>query len=278
MKAPISRWCARCAGSWKSDVKRVRSYIVSVLMLAAVWKLLSMLISTAVLPSPESALAAFGPALLTAEFWKHFGASALRVTSAMATAWLAGFPLGILLGYHRRADRLLSPFVFLTYPIPKIVLLPIFLVLFGLGDAPKILMIALIIGYQIVVTTRDAVLGIDKKYFDSFRSLGGTAPQAVVHILIPASLPQAFTALRIGTGTGIAVLFFIESFATATGLGFLIMDAWGRFDYDAMFVGIIGMSVLGVLLYEAFNYLEKHLCTWKYLEAGRARPDDTQTE
>jgi NitT/TauT family transport system permease protein len=239
-----------------------------------VWKLLSTMISTAILPPPESALTAFALALGRIEFWRHFGASALRVTSAMAAAWLTGFPLGIAMGYHRRTDRLLSPFVFLTYPIPKIVLLPVFLVLFGLGDTPKILMIALIIGYQIVVTTRDAVLGIDKKYFDSFRSLGGSAPQAVVHILMPAALPQAFTALRIGTGTGIAVLFFIESFATATGLGFLIMDAWGRFDYNAMFVGIIGMSLLGVLLYEVFNYLEKHVCAWNYLKAGRSEFED----
>ena len=107
------------------------------------------------LPPPEQAFAAFGNALKTALFWKHFGVSAFRVSAAMALAWLAGFPLGILMGYSRTADRLLSPILFLTYPIPKIVLLPIFLILFGLGDAPKILMIALIMGYQIVVATRD---------------------------------------------------------------------------------------------------------------------------
>jgi NitT/TauT family transport system permease protein len=193
----------------------------------------------------------------------------MRVAAAMALAWLLGFPFGLFLGYHRRADRLLSPFVFLTYPIPKIVLLPVFLVLFGLGNLSKILMIALIIGYQIVVTSRDAVLGLDKKYIDAFRSLGGSPAQTVRHVIIPAAQPNAFTALRIGTGTGIAVLFFVESFATSKGLGFLIMDAWGRFAYDQMFVGIIGMSLLGVVLYEVFNALEKTLCAWKYLESGR---------
>jgi NitT/TauT family transport system permease protein len=250
-------------------MRRLPYYIISLLLLILAWKLISLVLSTRILPAPESALAAFARSLCRAAFWRHLGASAYRVTTAMATAWIIGFPLGILIGHHQRTDRLLSPFVFLTYPIPKIVLLPVFLVLFGLGDLSKILMIALSLGYQVVVTTRDAVQGIDKKYFDSFRSLGGTARQAVAHILIPAALPQAFTALRIGTGTGIAVLFFIESFATSTGLGFLIIDAWGRFDYDAMFVGILGMSLLGVLLYEVFNLLEKHLCAWKYLEAGR---------
>lgn len=247
----------------------------AVILLLAAWKALAVGLGSNLLPAPEEALAALGQAVKTGAFWGHFAASALRVSAALALAWLGGFPAGILLGYNRRADRLLSPFVFLTYPIPKIVLLPVFLVLFGLGDFAKIFMIALIIGYQILVATRDGVRGIDKHYIDSFRSLGGDAAALVRHVLVPAALPHGFTALRIGTGTGIAVLFFVESFATARGLGYLIMDAWGRFDYRLMFVGIIGMSLLGVVLYEVFNYLEHTLCAWKQLDAGRAkRPRD----
>ncbi len=249
-------------------MKAIR-YTLSGVLLILCWKLFSMGLSSAMLPPPEQAFAAFGEALKTALFWKHFGVSAFRVSAAMALAWLAGFPLGILMGYSKAVDRLLSPILFLTYPIPKIVLLPIFLILFGLGDAPKILMIALIMGYQIVVATRDGVLRLDEKYIQSFRSLGGTRLQAIYHVVIPAALPQGFTALRIGTGTGIAVLFFVESFATATGLGFYIMDAWGRFDYVQMFIGIIAMSLLGVLLYAFFNYLEQNLCAWNFLESGR---------
>ena len=244
-------------------------YILSGMLLLLGWKLLSLGLSSVILPAPEQAFSAFADALKTARFWKHFGISAFRVSAAMAIAWLAGFPLGILMGYSRTADRILSPILFLTYPIPKIVLLPIFLILFGLGDAPKILMIALIMGYQIVVATRDSVLRLDEKYIHSFRSLGGSRLQAVYHVVIPAALPQGFTALRIGTGTGIAVLFFVESFATATGLGFAIMDAWGRFDYAQMFTGIIAMSLLGVLLYAFFNYLEQNICAWNFLESGR---------
>jgi 4-hydroxybenzoate polyprenyltransferase len=247
-------------------------YIAAVLLLLAAWKAMAVGLGSTLLPAPEEALAALGQAAKTRAFWGHFGASAYRVSAALALAWLCAFPAGILLGYHRRADRLLSPLVFLTYPIPKIVLLPVFLVLFGLGDMAKIFMIALIIGYQILVATRDGVRGIDRHYIDSFRSLGGDAAALVRHVLVPAALPHGFTALRIGTGTGIAVLFFVESFATARGLGYLIMDAWGRFDYRLMFVGIIGMSLLGVALYEGFNYLEHTFCAWKQLEAGRAQP------
>jgi putative 4-hydroxybenzoate polyprenyltransferase len=255
-------------------MKLFNRYLVSGLLLFVAWKVIATGISASILPPPEVAFTAFGHAVKTAEFWGHFSVSAGRVISAMAVAWMVAFPLGILLGYHRNIDELVAPFVFLTYPVPKIVLLPVFLVLFGLGDFSKIFMIALIIGYQILVTTRDSVLHLDKKYIDSFRSMGGTPAQTIQHVIVPAALPGAFTALRISTGTGIAVLFFVESFATSRGLGYFIMDAWGRFSFDLMFAGIIGMSLLGVVLYEFFNYLEKAVCAWKYIESGRiVKPD-----
>ena len=243
-------------------------YLLTCALLLLVWKVLSLSLSSAMLPSPEAAMVAFARAITTVAFWQHFLVSGYRVVSAMALAWLLAFPAGLVLGFHRRTDTLLAPFVFLTYPIPKIVFLPIFLVVFGLGDFSKIFMIALIIGYQILVTTRDSVLGLDREYIDSFRSLGGTVPQTLQHVVIPAALPQAFTSLRIGTGTGIAVLFFVESVATQKGLGFFIMDSWGRFDNERMFVGIIGMSILGVCLYEIVNHLERKLCAWKFLKTA----------
>lgn len=246
-------------------------YMLAAAALIAAWKVLSAVVSSAVLPPPETAFAAFGAALKTWAFWTHFAASALRVASAMALAWLVAFPVGLWLGVHQRSDALLSPVIFLTYPIPKIVLLPVFLVLFGLGDMARVAMIALIIGYQVLVATRDAAAGLDQKYLDSFRSLGGTGMDTLRHVVVPAALPGGFTALRIGTGTGVAVLFFVESFATSQGLGFVIMDAWGRFAYDSMFVGILGMSLLGVGLYEVVNYLERTLCAWRFLESSRSR-------
>lgn len=251
-------------------MKGMGRYMISGFLLLLTWKILALALGSSVLPSPEAAFRAFGREIKTVIFWGHFGSSAFRVGAAMALAWGVAFPLGILLGYFRRLDSLVTPLVFLTYPIPKIVLLPVFLLLMGLGNTSKVLMIALIAGYQILVATRDGVLGMDKKHMDSFRSMGGGTWQALRHVLIPVALPHGFTALRIGTGAGIAVLFFVESFATSQGLGFFIMDSWGRAAYDRMFAGIIGMSLLGVLLYEICNYLERNLCTWKLLETGRA--------
>ena len=246
-------------------------YLLALAALLALWHIGSLALGDFPLPRPLDVLRAFAHALGTADFWGHAGASAWRVLAAMSLAWLVAFPLGLSLGHMRMADAFLSPFVFLTYPLPKIVLLPLFLTLFGLGDLPRVLLIALTTGYQILVVTRASAKGLDKKYLDSFRSLGGTPLQALRHVLVPAALPDAMTALKVASGTAVAVLFMAESFATRRGLGFLIMDAWGRGDQLEMFTGILAMSALGVGLYELCDLLERKSCRWRALHRGGGR-------
>lgn len=240
-------------------------YGAVLLVIGVLWKLAAVAMGGVILPHPEEALRVFFFAMTTQLFWEHFGVSAYRAVTAMGLAWIVAFPLGLVMGSVKRVDDLLAPFIFLTYPVPKIVLLPIFLLLLGLGDAAKIAMIALILGYQILVTTRDGVKSVHPKYFDSVRSLGGKPWDVLREVLLPAALPHGFTALRLGTGVSVAVLFFVESFATQRGLGYMIMDAWGAMDYLTMFTGILGMSMMGAALYEIANLLERKACRWMFL-------------
>jgi NitT/TauT family transport system permease protein len=243
-------------------LQSVKPYILTLVIILLAWKGLSSILSKVIFPAPEDVIGAFGLALFTKTFWLHFLASAYRALMAMVIAWLVGFPLGILMGHFKKVDQTLSPFVYLTYPVPKVVLLPIVLLLFGLGDLSKILIISLILGYQVLVTTRDGVKSIPKEYLKSIYSLGASNWQVMKEGLIPAALPYGFTALRLNSGVSVAVLFFVESFATETGLGFLIMDAWGMMAFDDMFIGIFGMSLLGVSINEMVNLLEKRFCPW----------------
>jgi len=247
---------------WASVLGR---YAGVILFIGVVWKLAAVALGGVILPHPEEAVRVFLFAMTTQLFWEHFFVSAYRAVAAMAIAWGIAFPLGLIMGSVKRVDDLLAPFVFLTYPVPKIVLLPIFLLLLGLGDSAKIAMIAVILGYQILVTTRDGVKSVHPKYFDSIRSLGGSRWDLFREVLLPAALPHGFTALRLGTGVSVAVLFFVESFATSRGLGYMIMDAWGAMDYLTMFTGILGMSMMGAALYEIANLLERRICRWMFL-------------
>ena len=96
--------------------------------------------------------------------------------------------------------------------------------------------------------------------------MGGTTREAIRHIYIPAALPALFTSLKVASGTAVAVLFLAESFATTTGLGFLIMDAWGMGDVLAMFNAILGMSILGLVLYGVIGLLERLMCPWVFAQ------------
>jgi NitT/TauT family transport system permease protein len=251
-------------------IPRVFTYILSIFLIVVLWKVLALLISSAVFPSPEDAIIAFAEAVKTAEFWWHFKESGLRVVISIIISLIIAFPLGILMGYNAKADKILSPILFLTYPIPKIVFLPVVFVLFGLGTMSKVVLITLIITYQLLVIIRDGISNIDKKHVETIRSMGGNHHQIIYHVLIPAALPSCFTALRLSTGTAITVLFLAETYATRLGLGYYIMDSWSKAAYDEMFVGIIGMSLLGIIFYAIFSALEKNICRWKMFERVKA--------
>ena len=244
-------------------------YAVAFLALLLLWQVGAWALGPYLLPAPSEVLEAWAQSLHDPVMRGHVTSSAMRVCAAMTLAFVVAFPLGILLGYRRRIDRYVSPMVFLTYPLPKIVLLPVFLTLFGLGDLSKILIIALTTGYQILVVTRDGIRRLDARYLDAFRTLGGSCAQLIRHVLVPATLPSAMTALKVSSGTAVAVLFMAESFATQSGLGFLIMDAWGRGDQLEMFCGILSMSLLGLAIYEICHVAERVICRWKRLENRR---------
>ncbi len=244
-------------------MKTIQRVLWAVFAIGLVWQLITFFLGEFIIPSPAKVMHAFAVSLGDPDFLLHIGMSSWRVCIGLFSAWLFGFPLGIFMGSIKRLDAVLAPIVFLTYPVPKIVLLPVFFSLFGLGDLPRSALIALTVGYQILVVTRASVLNLDRHYIDSFRTLGGTDKDLIRHVFIPAALPDAVTALRVASGTAVAVLFMAESFATRTGLGFLIMDSWGRGDQIEMFTGIIAMSLIGFCLYEISNYLEFRLCTWK---------------
>jgi NitT/TauT family transport system permease protein len=246
--------------------RKLVGYVGGVLALIVVWQLLSWVIDSPALPGPLTAFEEFFASL--GEIAPHFLLSAARVVAALTLGTLLAAPLGLMLGRSPRADAVAAPVVFLTYPVPKVVFLPVLLVLLGLGNASKITLITIIIFFQILVTARDAARAVPAASILSVRSLGAGQWGAFRHVVIPAALPDIFTALRIGTGTAVAVLFLAESIAGTNGLGYFIVDAWGRIDYGTMFAGIIAMAVLGVLLYELLNALEGRLCRWTRVEQG----------
>lgn len=238
-------------------MQRVYGYIWGTIIIIILWWLLALLAHSPALPTPVQTLPAIAENIdaIMPQFWVSLG----RILLAMLFGTLLGAPVGLLLGRSRRADQILTPVMYILYPLPKIVLLPILFVLFGIGGEAKVILIAIAVFFQMIVTMRDAAKAIPKESIEALLSLGANRWQSFRAVIVPETLPALFTALRITTGTAVAILFIAESMAGSTGLGYFIMHAWSILEYAQMFAGIIAMAIMGVILYEAFDLAERKL-------------------
>ncbi len=241
---------------------RKRDVVLATVGVLIAWQLAALAIGKPVLPEPWRVLRAFGRAL-PGELGRHLLVSAWRVVASILVAVAAAVPAGLGLGLSPAANRLAAPIIYLLYPIPKIVFLPVVLLLLGIGNLSKVFIIALILFFQILVVVRDEAANIRPELIASVRSLGAGRRAIFRFVYLPACLPAVLTSLRVSIGTAIAVLFFAESFATTSGLGYyIIVETWGRLAYPQMYAGVVAMSLLGLALYFAVDGLERRLCPW----------------
>jgi taurine transport system permease protein len=239
-------------------------YLTTGLLLLAGWWLLAWIIGHSALPVPHRAIVSFYRQL-DQGLLVHVGVSLYRVLVSLALSLLLGVPLGLVLGRNRRLDSFLAPAIYLTFPIPKVVFMPVLFVLLGIGDLSKIVLITLIVFYQVLVTTRDAARHLEEEYVMSVQSLGAGTWELYAHVYFPGCLPEILTSLRLGLGTAMAVLFLTETYATRQGIGYFIMDSLSRMAYADMFAGILAMGLMGFFLYLIIDGLEKRVCLWKSL-------------
>ncbi len=241
-----------------------RAILLAAIVLVLLWALLSAVVNRPILPSPFEVLW-ITVRELPGELGGHLLVSLWRVVASTALAVLAAVPLGIVLGQSARADRWFSPFVYLLFPIPKVVLLPVLLLFFGIGDLTKIAVIFLILFFQILVLVRDQAAGLRPELLFSVRSLGAGRRGLFRFVYLPASLPAILTGLRQSIGTAVAVLYVAELFATQQGLGYYIyLHGSTLFDYPRMYAGVIAMSLLGLGLYLVVDAAQRRLCRWQY--------------
>jgi NitT/TauT family transport system permease protein len=242
---------------------RRRHLILAILALVALWQLSALIINRRILPTPIEVSQVFIQELQTG-LVDHFIASLWRVLASTALAILIAAPLGLILGQSKRLNAIFSPVVYLVYPIPKVVLVPIILLFLGVGDIPKIAIIFLILFFQILVLVRDQAASLRPELIQSVRSLGAGRRALFRFVYLPASLPAILTALRQSVGTAVAVLYIAELFATQKGLGYYIyINGSTLFNYPAMYAGIVAMSILGLGLYFGVDWLEHRFCSWQ---------------
>ncbi len=240
-----------------------RDLLFAVAVLLAVWQLAAMLLNKPILPTPWQVAQAL-VIELGKELPGHFLASLWRVVASTLLSIALAAPAGLVLGQSRRLNSLFAPLIYLLYPIPKVVFVPIILLLLGVGDLAKILIIFLILFFQVLVLVRDQAAALRPELIQSVRSLGAGRRALFRFVYLPASLPAVLTALRQSVGTAVAVLYVAELFATQRGLGYYIfLNGSTLFNFPAMYAGILAMSLLGLGLYFSVDWLEHRLCKWQ---------------
>lgn len=239
--------------------------LLAAFVLGLLWQFLAVLVRQPILPSPLAVLKAFFFELPRA-LGGHLVASLWRVVASMLLSIALAVPAGLALGQSERFNRLLSPLIYLLYPVPKVVLLPVVLLFLGIGNLPKIVIIFMILFFQILVLVRDQAAGLRTELLHSVRSLGAGRRALFRFVYLPASLPAILTALRQSIGTAVAVLYVAELFATQRGLGYYIyIQGSTLFNYPNMYAGVLAMSLLGLSLYFIVDWLHHRLCPWQFV-------------
>ena len=208
------------------------------------------------------------PTLIVAALWEitvsgelatALAASLVRVTAGFAIGTAAGVVIGLGAGLVPAVRRFFDPLVSFLFPIPKIAFLPIVLLLFGLGHAAKISIIAFSVFFPVFVASRHAVLSISPILVWAAQNMG-TPPRTIFfRVVVPAAAPQLFSGIRIGLAHAFVVLFAAELIGSKAGLANLISfgEEWVRF--DIMFAGIVCFAVLGFVSDRILMAIRRHV-------------------
>ena len=236
------------------------AYALIVILL--LWYLAAAIAKLPFLPSPVVVLANVWQ-IFADTLWLHALASLYRIALGIGISLILGLLIGLSMGYYDRWDKLFSPIVYLLYPIPKIALLPLVMLLCGMGEVAKVTMIVLIVVFQVIVASRDGARAIRPETFYGLRVLGASDAAIFRRVVFPATLPAIFSSLRVSMGTALSVLFFTETFGTRYGMGYFIMNSWTRVNYVDMFSGIVVLAVLGYFLFFLVDACARRCCRWQ---------------
>lgn len=245
---------------------RKKPIAFSLVTLFVIWAIAALAVDLPILPAPWAVIYTFILELPNKLGW-HILVSGWRILAGMLLATIVGVPLGLWLGQNKRWDRIVYPFIYITYPVPKVALLPIIILFLGIGDTSKIFLVGLILFFQVLVIVRDASSNIPSQLILSLRSLGANRTQLLRYAYFPACLPAILTSLRLNVAIAIAVLYLAESFATTSGLGYYVMDTWQQLAYTKMYAAVMAMSLIGMVAFISLASIEERLCRWT--QAGK---------
>jgi ABC-type nitrate/sulfonate/bicarbonate transport system permease component len=221
------------------------------------------IISPIALPSPSQAAAAFADLVRTGMLWKHLGASLERLVVGWTLGTALGVAVGLSIGLFSLVRAGLLPLVSAIFPIPKIALLPLFVIWFGTGEGSKIATILFGAFFPTVIATYGGVDNVDRNLVRMGQSFGLTWLSIVRKIIVPGALPAILSGFRISVSLSIVLLVAAEMIGAQYGIGAYILESGALFAIDQLIAGVAILSVLGLAIAWLIGRAEKRFLSWR---------------
>jgi sulfonate transport system permease protein len=238
--------------------------VATVLIVLAAWELASgSVLPAAWMSSPSRIATALAALIWDGTLWFHLQATLLAVLLGYVLGSAAGIALGLGLGLMPKVEEVLRPFISGLWSLPKIALLPLFVIFLGLGIESKVALVASVVVFLVLYSTVDGVRDVDPDLIDSLVLMGASRREIVVKVLLPAALPWIYTGMRISISYALVTAVVGELLSSNRGLGFLMESAAARFDASQVFAGIVVLVVISLALTAVLTRLESHSLRWR---------------
>jgi NitT/TauT family transport system permease protein len=220
-------------------------------------------LSELTLPSPLRIAAAVSDLVSSGELWGHLAASAVRIVGGFLLGFSTGLVAGLAIGIFTVSRSIGLPVVSALFPIPKIALLPLFILWFGIGEWSKVATIAFGVFFPTVVATYAAVDAVPRNLVRMGQSFGLTPAAITTKILLPGALPGVLSGARIASSIALILVVAAEMIGAERGIGALILTSGHLMMTDRLLAGVVILSMLGLLVAWALGALERRLLRWR---------------
>ncbi|ANS25950.1 ABC transporter permease [Rhodococcus opacus] len=244
---------------------RILKPSVAIVAFLALWEIAPRvgLVDEVFLPPFTTVVAAFFDLLKSGELWQHVSASLSRALIGFFVAVVIAIPLGIAIAWYRPVSDFLNPILELFRNTAALALLPVFILILGIGEESKIALVIYACTFPILLNTISGVRTVDPLLIKSASSLGLSPVRLFQKVVLPAAVPTIFTGIRMAAASSILVLIAAEMVGAKAGLGYLITASQFNFQIPNMYAGIVAISVLGLTLNAVLVLIERRLSRWR---------------
>ena len=248
-----------------AKLSRIVRGSIAIVVFCALWEILPRAgwVDATFLPPFSTVLVALFDMTRSGELAEHLFASGLRAVSGFAIAVAIGVPLGLLIGWYRTLAEILNPLLELFRNTAPLALLPVFVLVLGMGETSKVSMVVYSCVWPVVLNTVSGVRNVDPLLIRSALSMGLTPFQLFRKVVLPASIPTVFTGIRVAGAYSILVLIAAEMVGAKAGLGYLVNYSQFTFEIPKMYAGIVTLALLGLAFNQAVLLAERRLTAWQ---------------